>query len=85
MIKVEKTEKEKNVSYGCEISWVYGMNKPELCDPYIFVSSQEIFYVSSSVGIIYNIETNSQKIYKSHKKFIKCMAYNPKEQILVTA
>jgi hypothetical protein len=40
--------------------------------------------VVSSVGVIYNMETNKQKIYSCHKKAIKCTCYSKKKGLMGT-
>lgn len=68
-----------------QLEHVFGYNGPKNVQPNVnFVSSGEILYYTSAVGILYNSETNTQRFYIGHEDEISCMALHPDKDTVAT-
>ena len=70
--------------FGCNISWVYGINTNGKNSPFLVLSETEIIYRVSSFVAFYNLETNTQSLIKTHEAEVDCFSYNKSSDILAT-
>jgi len=67
-----------------ELEHVYGYRANAVRQNVIWIDTKTILYFTASVGIVHNIETNTQKFFRSHSDDILSIAYHPQRRIVAT-
>lgn len=83
MERVKETEEEQG-KFGCNVSWVYGINTSGRSKPFMALPNNQILYRVSSFAVLYNLETSSQRLIEGHRAEVDCIAYNYSQDILAT-
>jgi len=67
-----------------ELEHVHGYRGSGVRQNVIWIDSKTILYFTASVGIVHNIETNTQKFFRNHSDDILSIAYHPGRRIVAT-
>ena len=77
-----KTDDKPDVSL--ELEHVYGYRSQAVRQNVVWIDKKTLLYFAAGVGIVHNVETNTQKFFRGHTDDILCLAYHPGRRIAVT-
>jgi microtubule-associated protein-like 6 len=67
-----------------ELEYVYGYRADSVRQNIVWIDKNTIAYFAAAVGIVHNLETNTQKFFLGHSDEILCLAYHPERRLVVT-